>query len=216
MITLLIPFLWVACAQEPVLTETALKSYVADPDHGLVKEKQVGDYHIRLEYYPTDLLLARELRARPEAATATVEKLEKKYDSYNYYMLHLSKGGNSVLYGTPNAFGQFGELLQSLSFRMNQYVQLITDHQDTIPVGDFMFQRTYGTSPASSVLFAFNKEKIKDCEQLCFHLREFGLGTGKQVFHFQTRDLRAIPKIVFREEQPTIRASLYTSTNYNE
>ena len=198
-ILLLLPLVWVSCTKQTLLTEADLKDYISTPENGLVQEQRVNDYLIRVEYYPTDLLLARELRALPEANADIVASLEEKYASYDYYIMSLSKGDKDALYGSAGDQMEFSALLQELSFHMGDYVSLRTDLQDTILVADFIYQRTYGNSAASSLLFAFDNEKVKDCEQFRFHLEEFGLGIGRQQFRFLNRDLNKMPQLAFHQ-----------------
>ena len=213
---LLLPLLWMSCTKQVLLSEAGLKDYINTPENGLMQEKQIGDYHIKVAYQPADLLLARELRAKPEVDSATFAALEEHYASYDYYIMSLSKGGKDVLYQAPADHVQFSELLQSLSFRMGDFVRLTSNEGDTIPVGDFIYQRTYGNSPTSSILFVFNKEEVKDSKQIRFHLEEFGLGIGKHVFAFQKKDMEAVPKLAFEKKRLNKHTESHTGISYNE
>ncbi len=91
----------------------------------------------------------------------------------------------------------YSDLVQTLSFRMSHYVTLTTAPADTIPVGDFMLNRTYGLSQSTDLLFVFNNEKVRGKEWIQFNLNEFGLGTGNQRFRFRTKDIETLPGIDF-------------------
>jgi hypothetical protein len=79
---------------------------------------------------------------------------------------------------------------------MNDFVTLTTA-QDTIPVGDFMLNRTYGMSNSTDLLFVFSRDKAKDKDWVQFNLNEFGLGAGNQRFRFRTNDIADAPGVDF-------------------
>lgn len=83
---------------------------------------------------------------------------------------------------------------------MNEYVMLTTSARDTIPVGDFMLNRTYGLSASTDVLVVFNREKARGADWVQINLSEFGLGVGSQRFRFSRKDLDEIPRIKFENE----------------
>jgi hypothetical protein len=124
---------------------------------------------------------------------AKVNELRKRYDPYLYFVVSLSKNDREALHQVDRA--QYGDLVQTMSFRMPEYVTMTTSDHDTIPVGDFMLNRTYGMSTSTDLLFVFSREKAKDREWVQFNLNEFGLGVGNQRFRFRTEDLKNVPKI---------------------
>lgn len=82
---------------------------------------------------------------------------------------------------------------------MGNYVTLTTASADTIPVGDFMLNRTYGLSQSTDLLFVFNKEETERAEWVQFNLNEFGLGAGNQRFRFKRKDLEDLPRLNFEK-----------------
>ena len=184
----------VSCSSPESLSPEALNKYIQDADHGLVQKAEVNGYTIQVNYRPTDLLVDQELHHKP-ADKNEIESLRKKYGAYYYFILSLSKDNKEALHQTGG--DQYSDLVQTLSFRMNNYVNLTTSATDTIPTGDFILNRTYGLSDATSLLFVFRREKAKDKEWVQFNLNEFGLNIGNQRFRFKTKDLENVPKIKF-------------------
>ena len=195
---LVIGVCFAGCSVSEFDSAEKLSAYIASPDHDLSQRAENGEYHFTVTYRPTDLLVDQEIGDGP-FNPATVESLRKKYSSYYYFILSLSKNGKEALHQVEGGMGQYSELVQTLSFRMNEYVTLTTSAQDTIPVGDFMLNRTYGLSQSTDILFVFNKEKAKDKDWVQFNLNEFGLGVGNQRFRFKTKDLENVPKINFEQ-----------------
>ena len=185
---------FVSCKPE-YLSPEALAAFVADEENGCTKSALVEETTITVTYRPTDLMAYQEAGDDP-AELARVDSLRKKYDRYYYFSLSLSRDKKEALHQTGRE--QYSDLVQTLSFRMAEYVTLTTAASDTIPVGDFMLNRTFGMSSSTVVLFVFSKEKAKGKEWIQFNLNEFGLGVGNQRFRFRTEDLDGVPKIKFK------------------
>jgi len=184
--------LW-SCEKQ-TLTPEELSAFVADEENGYCKKSTVGPTTVTVTYRPTDLLVDQEL-GDEAATTLRVDSLRKKYDRYYYFILSLSSNEKESLHQTSG--DQYSDLVNTLSFRMHDFVTMTTSASDTIPVGDFMLNRTYGMSSSTDLLFVFNKEKSKDQDWVQFNLNEFGLGVGNQRFRFSVDELEAAPKIKF-------------------
>lgn len=185
----------VSCAPGP-LSKDELVAYIREQEHGLKQSVTLGNTTVEVQYRPTDLWVAQELNdGQPQPSQ--LDSLRKKYDRYYYFILSLSRNNKEALHQVEEGFGQYSELVQTLSFRMPEYVTLTTAAQDTIPVGDFMLNRTYGMSSATEVLFVFSREKAAGQDWVQFNLNEFGLGVGNQRFRFKRSDLEAVPALAF-------------------
>ncbi|MGB0523978.1 MAG: hypothetical protein ACPGJS_13505 [Flammeovirgaceae bacterium] len=186
-----------AC-QPDSLNEQELNAYIQDESNGLIKKQTRKGIDVAVACRPTDLLVAQELRAKPNHTTDFIDSLKQKYDQYAYFMLSLSKGNQEVLRQTGD-FSSFSNTLQTLSFDMASYVNITTSQQDTISVADFIYPRLYGASQNTSLLFVFRKDKINATEWVQFNLKEFGLGIGVTRFRFETSALQNIPQLVFEK-----------------
>lgn len=184
----------ISCANE--LNVEELTEYIADKDNGLQQEATMGPTVVTLTFRPNDLMVSQELEGGENQAT--IDSLRKKYEPYYYFVLSLSRDNREALHQTN--MSEYSDLLNTLSFRMNEFVTMTTTAQDTIPVGDFMMNRTFGMSSSTDVLFAFDKAKAKDQEWVQFNVNEFGLGVGNQRFRFDVRDLENVPRVNFSEK----------------
>ena len=182
------------CSAPEYLSSEDLNKFILNADNGLIQQSDVNDYSIEVMYRPTDLWIQQETGG--ENDEKKLSSLRSKYDRYYYFIVNLSKNNKEALQ-VDGAFGQYSELVQTLSFRMNNYVNLTTSSQDTIQTADFILNRTYGLSNATSLLFVFNKEKAKDKDWVQFNLNEFGLGIGNQRFRFKIKDLEEVPHMNF-------------------
>jgi hypothetical protein len=187
-----------SCGDKVFDSATALNNYVSSPEHGLVQEVTSQGYNVKVTYRPTDLLVDQELGGRSFDAPTT-EALRKRYSDYYYFILSLSKDEREALH-QPGQANMYGDLVQTLSFRMGHFVNLTTPASDTIAVSDFMLNRTYGLSHSTDLLFVFNKEAARGKDWVQFNLNEFGLGAGDLRFRFKTKDLENVPEIDFAKK----------------
>jgi hypothetical protein len=186
--------LLVGCADNKV-TPDELKAYIQNERNGLLKKSNLEGTSIAVSYRPTDLWIFQETKSQL-LDSASYQQLYTKYAGNHYFILSLSKDNQEALQTSYGA-ERYRDLVQTLSFRMDQFVTLTTSARDTIPVGYFMLDRTYGLSGATNVLFVFDKAKSKGAEWVQFNMNEFGLGTGNQYLRFSTKDIEQAPTIDF-------------------
>ena len=185
-------FLLFSCKPDS-LSKKELTAFVSDEENGLKKSIDLGNIKVEVFYKPADLMVHQEISHDVIDITA-LSALREKYKNYYYFIVSLSSDNKDALQQTGD---RYGELIQTLSFRMNDYVTLTTPTMDTIPVRDFILNRTYGLSKSTDLLFVFDNEKALDKEWVQFNLNELGLGIGNQRFRFRVSDLQQVPGIKF-------------------
>lgn len=195
LLTVLIALIFIRCTPDE-LSLTDLQSYIKDEENGLHKVAELNGTKVDVTYKPTDLWVQQEIEDEAAVTRAQIDTIAGKYKSYYYFIVALSRNGMEALHQTGD-MGEYSELLQTMSFRMQEYVNLTTSKQDTIPVADFMLNRTYGMSNATEILFVFSKEKANGQEWVQINLNEFGLNLGNQRFRFATKDLENTPRLKF-------------------
>lgn len=176
-------------------TEDVYK-FISDEKNGLQKKTLSNGIDITTTYRPTDLWVHQEL-VDETSNKDKVESLRSKYNKSLYFVVSFSKGENEALQELGEGPTQFSEVMQTLSFRMPQYTTLTTSERDTIPVADFMLNRTYGLSTGTEVLFVFDAKVANQREWVQLNINEFGLHIGNQRVRFDMDDLRNAPKINF-------------------
>jgi hypothetical protein len=186
----------VACSSGP-MTVADLEAYVKDQENGLTQAVESNGYTIRVTYRPTDLWVKQEVGEERFPDAQELANLRSKYNAYYYFIVSLSRNNKEALHQLEGGMEQYSDLVQTLSFRMPQYTTLTTSASDTIPVGDFMLNRTYGLSRSTDLLFVFSREKAGDDAWVQFNLNEFGLGTGNQRFRFDREKLDKAPELVW-------------------
>lgn len=189
-IALIFPFIQCATGE---FSKDNIQNYLLDEKNGLSKHAEVKGTRIEITYKPTDLLVEQEIVNSP-VSVMTIDSLRNKYNHYHYFALSFSKNGNDVLHHA-GAMAGYSELLQTMSFRMPQYITLTTAEQDTIYLADYILDRTYGMSSATNLLFVFERDNAAESDWIQFNLNEFGLGIGNQRFRFRMKDLEKVPEL---------------------
>lgn len=175
--------------------EQQLIDFVRDPDNGLRQTQESNGITITVTYKPTDLLVSQELRNRTLDESGLLA-LRQKYEPYYYFLVSLSEGDKEAL-NTLKGMENYSDLVQTMSFRMGDYVTLTTNAADTIPLADYILNRTFNMSAATDLLFVFSRQRAEGKEWVQFNLNEFGLNTGNHRFRFLKKDLDQIPQINF-------------------
>lgn len=184
-----------ACRPEYVKDEKALAEYVQKESSGLVQRLEDNNFKLSLAYRPTDLIVAQSLDE--DHVDSTITALRQHYNRYAYFVMSMSYAEKEALYGASGNYQAFSDNLQTLAFRLDQFLKLVTSSQDTVYLADFHYPRMYGMGAASEVLLVFEKEKIKSSDWIQIDLDETGLGHGRQRFKFKTGDLLKVPQIKF-------------------
>jgi hypothetical protein len=179
-----------------LVTEQQLIAYIQDEDNGLIKTKEQNGYKLTVYYKPTDFVI-NQYTENGVIEKPKLDTLKKQFKNYAYFVLSLQKDKSNALYNMEQGYDAFSETLQTLAFRMDQYVQLTTSNSDTIPVADFIYPRLYGASPSTDILFVFNNTQFSKNDWVQFNVKEFGLGVGRKNFRFKTSDIQQIPTLKF-------------------
>lgn len=183
----------ISCSTPEYLPKEELQQFIQDESNGLSKSVKAGDVTMKLNYRPNDFLVWQEVS--DEEDTTEIRKSFNRYNDYIYFVLQLSAGEKDALYGTSANQMDFNDRLQTLSFRMNQYVNLTTSELDTIPVADAYYTRMFGLSKSNDILFVFNKEKLDQDQWISFNSKNFGFKTGRKSFRFDYNKIKKAPKL---------------------
>lgn len=173
------------------LPEDELLAYLRDPAHGLRKSVEMNGVTMNIMYRPADFLIEQELAA----GIGDIGKLEKKYSKNYYFLMSLSADGKEAVQAATMPHYQYSELLQTLSFRLGEFIHATTSRQDTIPLHNSVYTSTFGMGTSNDVLLAFRKDSIAAPEWIQLNIGEFGLGLGRHNLRFQQDDINALPRL---------------------
>lgn len=181
------------CSCNKLVDKKDLSTYLNDPDNGLKKEVQSGDYKMSLTYRPTELIIDQNLADEEDLKKR--EEKKKQYEAYYYFILNMSLGDKDLLYKGSESKEQFSVALNKLNFGLSDYVYAMTDTKDTIYLSDYYVPNLYGMGGSTQVMLAFPRNEKKVYQELEIRLKELGFGIGEQRFIFQKKDLDNIPEL---------------------
>jgi hypothetical protein len=184
-----------SCGRPEYLPADELQRYVLNKDNGLIKTVTSGSFEMQVTYRPTDLMVLQQVgTGQGRDASEKVRQARKKFGSYYYFVVRFSESGRDVVDPGARGLNGFSDLMQTISFRMAEYVRLSTPG-DTVAVADYAYDRTYGMGQGTEVLFVFDRSKVVGQEWVELSVDEFGLGTGRQTVRFDVQDLENAPRI---------------------
>lgn len=193
---LLLAILVFGCSNKTFDSEIQLLEYIQNESNGFLQEKEINGINFRLLYRPTDLLVSQELNN----GNKNIQKLRNKYSQYLYFNLSISKNNQELLSVLPENKSEFGKMVNSLAFEMDQKVHLFTKKKDTIEILDFIYPRMYGMSNATTVMLVYprDKEKLQD-DYINLTIEDFGINTGEIKFKIPTEIINNEPRISFKQ-----------------
>ncbi len=185
-----------SCAPD-TLSKKELQEFVLNPENGLIKTIDSGGIQMTVTYRPNDLFVWQELGGNRDPRI--IDSLRGKYERNLYFVLSFSSGRREVLGNSGNSLEAFSGALQTMAFRMTEYVFLSDSKRNTIELADFALDRTFGYASSTNILLVFNlpKNLLGVTPTVEVHVDEFGLGLGNQRFEFMSKDITRCPGIKF-------------------
>lgn len=172
-----------ASCKKKISTLSDLRDFVADPNNGLIKTQTINEIKAELSYRPWQLILASQADLRKLRGESFEGLMQNKY----FFVLSLSIHNKELLRQLP--FAQYSEMVQTLAFRMVDYVQIIPDQQKEVPPENCLFLQTYGIAQANQLLLVFKKARLENAKYLHIKIKEFGLGIGDLNFQMNTSNI---------------------------
>ena len=186
----------VSCNQKQFDSEKEFWAHIKDPENGYYHEKTMDHITYTLTYRPTDILVKQALG--DQYTKQIIDSLRQKYEDYFYFNLSMSAHGQELLNTQVGNRNAFGAMVNQLAFGMGQKLNLITQAQDTIPLLDYVYPRTYGMGRSTDMLLVFKcDQKYMDQKYLRLTIEDLGFGTGEIAFKLATEKIKHQPKLTF-------------------
>ncbi|WP_212003309.1 hypothetical protein [Chitinophaga sp. HK235] len=183
-----------SCSRPSPVDKAGMETYLNKSSHHLAQQSSRNGIDISLKYMPQSMLVLQDLSKTQDPGHQALDTLQKKYASQYYFLLSFSKEGKEAIRQLGD-YSLYSKMLQTLAFRMNEYVNITTASNDTVQLSDYAFQQTYGLSDANSLLLAFPAEKIRTASSFHVNIAECGFATGSERFEFKSRDIANIPEL---------------------
>lgn len=166
-----------------IKNKVALEKYVHDPAQGLTHDYEVNKVKVAITFLPWQIIASKTHKSDP----ASLKLLKSKY----YFVLGFSANGKELLRQLP--YEQYSEMVQTLAFRMQPNVSIVTDKGKVVEAADCQFQQTYGTAKENELLLVFNRAELQDTKEMDLKIKEFGLSIGNLDYKIKAEDIAGLP-----------------------
>jgi len=177
-------------------TLTEYKVWFGNPDNGFLKERTVKNIRYSVQHRPAELMLLNELKAMPQATSATVQSLKESYGNSEYFLLQFGPNGEGpqqgdLLKNLANNIEDHAELYRDLAFDINTRVRLVVAG-DTLEPTLSHYEQGYELSANQRFLFAFPTGD-RSTEDMTFIYDDQLLEAGRLKFRFQENTIPTLP-----------------------
>jgi hypothetical protein len=108
----------------------------------------------------------------------------------------MSRKGQELLNSATGSRNEFGAMVNQLAFDMDQKVHVYTSKKDTLELLDYIYPRTYGMTPYTTMMFVYPRDKkYLQEEYLNFSIQDLGFFTGEVKFKIPTKKLKNEPHL---------------------
>ncbi len=180
---------------ERPLPPDQLMTYLQTPEHGLRKSRQVGPLRVDLQYQPTAMVIANELRQK-QIERSQFETRAQQLEGLQYYRLRLSVdevGSDITTYELRDAQEE-QERLYYYSFKMRDDIRLV-DGGDTLAPVLYHFERSYDLAAHRTFVLAFECPPSKSTTTKTFILEPEYFLTGAIKLKIKAEDIQNIPTL---------------------
>jgi hypothetical protein len=176
-----------SCKKQQALDKNALIAFVQNPENGLVKKIDKGNFLLELDYKPKEILWYSEL------LNDSNNSFKTQIGSLDYFVLKISKRNEDP---TNSLAGSDSYVMAQryLSSSIASDIKLISA-QGTLQPIEFNFSPTYGTTNDVSVLLTFDSNLHMEQRDFKILFDDNFFGTGLSSFSFQIDDIKEIPQL---------------------
>ena len=186
----------VSCQNNVFDNEKALWAHVSNIENGLIQNKLIKGVDFKLMYRPTDILVKQELIDSKDQNE--VDKLRAKYGEYLYFNLVMTKNGQELLSHKVGNKSEFTDLVNELSFGLQNKLHLYNMKKDTVTIADYSYPRMYGTAGGTNILLVYPRDKkLFNDEFFILAIEDLGFSTGEVRFKIPVAPILNQPELNF-------------------
>ncbi len=168
-------------------------NYLSDESNGLKHSFHSNGTEISWGYRPSSLVFYNHLKRLNTKAER--DSMLANYSDYSYFNFDISYKGKEYLSYAPQSRTNFGKTVEDLSFNVRDWLFLVNEQKDTIPLMDFNHARHYGMGKSNTILCTYPKKDIEQSKQLKLIVKDFGTGIGEVSFRQDIEVIKNLPKL---------------------
>lgn len=169
-----------------------IQDYINNPIHNLSQTAIHGNCTIKLSYKPYQLMAFQDLKVHRNFNRAAFDSLETLYSDNLYFILSLSCDDKEFIQQAAGSRNNFTRQLNTLAFGMQEYVRLIVDAEDTIPLADGIMTNMFGYAESNDILLVFVNQHT-DVTDLKVIVEGSKFGLFDHTYPFTKKDIKKIP-----------------------
>lgn len=170
-------------------TKEGLIAYINDPENGLRQIDSIGKVEAVMIYRPVQLLLAGKNESPSPVSNILKDNLNRRLS----FILSFSVNHRELLKQVDPKL--YGELIQTMAFRMREFVHVFPDKGASIAAEDCQLLQTYGMGAANNLLIVLDRKKLINSSDIRIQIKEFGLNIGDLNYSFKTENIKKIPEL---------------------
>lgn len=187
------------CSPDTIGDPAAYLRYLADQENGLVRQKAVGGFNIRMKYLPPDYMAYRELSGGLDRQGQSIDSLAGRYQTSATFLLTITPedtGAPEIARLGVSNYEEFSRRILDLNFHLREQLWLENEGRK-VPAVLTEFERNYGLDRSGNIIIVFNspppeREAVSDWVVVwndeLFH-------TGLHRFLFKQADIRKMPRL---------------------
>lgn len=182
------------CGPAIITDPAAFMHYLADPANGLVRQKTVGGFNIRVKYLPPAYLAYQEFYGGLNQSP--LDSLVERYRSSETFLLTITPediGKLEIARLHVSNYQEFNQRVLNLNFHIKEQLWL-ENGKHRISAAQTEFERNYGLDQSGNILIVFAFEKDDSSDWVVIWNDEF-FQTGLHRFLFKQTDIQKIPRL---------------------
>lgn len=176
-------------------------TYLADLEHGIVKNKTVTGIALQVKYLPIDYLVYKETNQNGGNATE-IAITKKNYDESLSFLFTLGPSKEEkfdIAYLGVRNYREFIDRVETMNFKMNEMFYLELNGKKIKPKLTLM-ENTYGLEKSRSLVVTFpvaNSSHFMRENDVKFVYEDGLFKTGISKFSFKKKDMTKLPTLIF-------------------
>lgn len=190
-------------------SEKQMYSWLNDPDHGLVKTKNINGLNVTVKYMPPDFLAYTEYINAPQGMKQSRDSLLMWYKKNLTFLISISLDENNkssldiMRMGVTN-YSEYREKFLALNFDLSESISLKSKTKSIKPVLTNL-ENVYGASQSRNITIVFSPQDLNEflakSRELDFVYDDEVFSMGIMHYKFNLQELTTVPEIKFWKNQ---------------
>ena len=190
---LVIGLMLTSCGEPRAVSLDELKTYIQEPEHGLVQKTINSEITLEVLFRPRDLVIAQNMA---DGTDAEWHNAREQFDSLDYFVLKISRAGEEVQSKFAGNQSLLEDAVGYLSSGIQQDVSVVDRLGKVFKAEGVSFVPTFGISNGTNVLLVFKSFLQEDPRDFTMTFHDQMFGSGNSEFRFEGSDIENVPVVI--------------------